>query len=377
MSNFVDTTAKPVLDFSSSFFEDPAYDLRFNQTQFHQYYSINGLSRSTDTVSFILPAHSSNVSYDLNNIYIAAGISILTDDYKIIPDDTEVSVINNCLLSAFKSVRVFLNDKIILNHSNYALFAYVNTLLNFDNSPKTTYLTNGGWSKDEAGQMNTFDKSATGFQNRKKYFSTTTGGVTRFMLSPCLFINKLMLGLDISSLPPGIQVRIELDRNPDEFFFLSGLTDKFKYELKSVCLFASNQTLNESLYVSLKKELQLKDARFHLTVPSIYQYTIPSTLSTYINDNLTYLSPPSKVVVMFQPTLAYTGKQDKNGFCFPRSFGTFSIKSVNLYLNSQHVDGLLINDDEGKMNYMRLFLMTNQLYQQNCANITYQYVKSL
>jgi hypothetical protein len=372
MSNIIDTESKGVLDFSGSYFNPPNFDLRYNSTAFHQFYPLNGLSESTETISFILPSYVGPLTYDLDNIFISAGI-LLSEESGPIPYDTELSVINNCLLSAFKAVRVYVNGEILVNHSKYSLFAYLNTLLNFPDAPKLTYLESAGWVKDELGQFNSFGKTSKGYEARKLFFATKVAGVTRFKLDPTKFFGKLLLGHNMGTVIPGTEIRIELDKQNDPYYFLTADTKKYKFQFKSLCLYAATRKLNDSLYLSIKKEIQTKNANFYLTIPSIYQYTIPGNVTTFINDSLNYTNhPPSRIILMLQPTNYHQGKQDKNPYKFSRSFTNFYIKNVNVFLNNESLDGFIEQNDKGKMDYLRMFYMSGQFFETSCTNITYK-----
>ena len=73
-----------------------------------------------------------------------AKIRLTDKDNNQIAENTEASTINDCLFSAFKSMKGFINDKPIVSMPHFAYQQYFSKKLRSDVTAVDTYLTTEG-----------------------------------------------------------------------------------------------------------------------------------------------------------------------------------------------------------------------------------------
>ena len=113
--------------------------------------------------------------------------------------------------SLFNQVDVFFNQKPVSPPTNaYAYRAYIETLLNYGPSAKTSHLTSVLWYGDRAGKMDNGEDGNAGLVARRKLLSTTQS-VDLIGHLHCDVFNQEKL------LVNGVEVRVRLVRSRDSF----------------------------------------------------------------------------------------------------------------------------------------------------------------
>lgn len=306
MSTLIDSDSLPVINYVNQYFSEALHDLRYDQVYYQSYSTVNGISDETNTFTFNFPKQNDNTIFDLENIFMNCGISIQTSA-GLIAEDTLVSTINNVMLSAFKSLRIYINNKIVLNLNQYGIYCYVMTLLNTTKTAQDTYLPISGWYKDKIGQFNTFTAASEGFDARRKLFASIVSGKTTFSLSPTQFFGKLLIGLNIGDLLPGSDVTIELDKQDNDYFFLSSAAGPFCFKIKNLTLFVPVKSLSQNVFLDIKRKIKDKKAMFRVNTPQIIHYTIPSQMTMFTTDSINFTQRPSRLILMFQTASSFQG----------------------------------------------------------------------
>lgn len=306
MSAIIDSESLPIISYVNQYFSDPYYDLRYSQVHYQTFSTVNGISDETTTFTFNFPKQDDNTVYDLDNILMNCGISIQTPS-GLIAEDTLVSPINNIMLSAFKSLRIYINNKIVLNLNQYGIYCYLMTLLNTTKTAQKTYLPLAGWYMDKTGQFDSFVAAADGFKERRNLFSSIIANKTTFSLSPTQFFGKLFVGLNVGDLLPGSSVSIELDKQDNEYFFLSASAGPFVFKIKNLTLYVPIKSLSENVFVDLKQSIKTRKAQLRVNTPQIIHYTIPSKMTMFSTDSINFTQKPSRLILMFQEATAFQG----------------------------------------------------------------------
>ena len=78
-------------------------------------------------------------------MFLMAKIRVTDKDDNQIATNTEASTINDCLFSALKSMKLFINDKPIISMPHFSFQQYFSKKLACDTTAVDTYLTTEGY----------------------------------------------------------------------------------------------------------------------------------------------------------------------------------------------------------------------------------------
>ena len=71
-------------------------------------------------------------TFDLSDMYLMAKIRLTDKANNKLADGVEASTVNNILLSAFKKMTIYVNEKVILDMSNFGFSQYFVNRLSSD-----------------------------------------------------------------------------------------------------------------------------------------------------------------------------------------------------------------------------------------------------
>src|SRR5208282_6679697 len=104
---------------------------------------------------------------DFANSYLYVRAKLQRANRANIEDGDEVGPVNNFLHSLFSQVDVSLNRTLITSSTNtYPYRAYIEDLLSYDQSAKSSQLTACLFYKDEAGKMDKTSPHAVNYADR-------------------------------------------------------------------------------------------------------------------------------------------------------------------------------------------------------------------
>ena len=108
-------------------------------------FTVNAISSNTHTLRYFLDPLLGAQTYDLSDMFMMAKIRCTDKDDNQIADNTEASIVNDCLFSALKSMKVFINDKPIVSMPHFGYQQYFSKKLSSDITAIDTYLTTEGY----------------------------------------------------------------------------------------------------------------------------------------------------------------------------------------------------------------------------------------
>ena len=118
--------------------------------------------KNANTISFTLPAWTSQTFYLLPEALLSIKLKIVNSEEKKLPDDTRLAPINNVIGSVFSDCKIWFNDvQVSTTTQCYNYKNYIETTLNYNMSVKQSFLSVGGYVEDVYTQ---FD-DATGSAN--------------------------------------------------------------------------------------------------------------------------------------------------------------------------------------------------------------------
>ena len=141
-------------------------------------YSVNAITSNTHTLRYFLDGLLGPQTYDLSEMFMMAKIKITDKEDNQIKSSVETSVVNDCLFSALKSMKVFINDKPIVSMPHFGYQQYFSKKLASDITAVNTYLTTEGYYEDDTFFFDTLDPGNPedgspnlGYRERKKLFA--------------------------------------------------------------------------------------------------------------------------------------------------------------------------------------------------------------
>ena len=124
------------------------------------YYPTNPV-RNAATISFTLPAWTSQTFYLLHDALLSIKLRVLGSDGKALPDNTRCAPINNILGSVFQDMKIYFNDTQVSTTTQcYNFKNYIETTLNYFINVKQSTLFVSGYVEDVYTQFDDASGSA-------------------------------------------------------------------------------------------------------------------------------------------------------------------------------------------------------------------------
>jgi hypothetical protein len=112
------------------------------------YYPTNPV-KNASTISFTLPAWTSQTFYLLHEALLSVKLKILNSDGQKLPDDTRCAPANNIYGSIFQDCKIWFNDVQVSTLTQcYGYKNYIETTLNYNYNVKDSFLRVGGYVED-------------------------------------------------------------------------------------------------------------------------------------------------------------------------------------------------------------------------------------
>ena len=365
--------------------------------------------------------------------YIDLSKSILVVEGKVTGGDggdlstgqASVAPVNNFLHSLFKQVDVYLNGKQVTPAmGTYAYRSYIETLLNYDVSAKTSQLSSAMYFKDTAGQMDetgalpssktiTFVKSDydpgynaaknqgstdvpqsskiwnpgdndkeqvsipvpgkgnQGFAKRHEYIKNSK----QFSLAGPIFSDVFMSDRLLLNM---LELKVVLNRSSNAFCLMDknsrGSEVNPKVKLTNVVLKIRKVKVDQAIRDSTELLLKQTPALYPIRRVECKALTVPPNLPNVRQDNIFFGLVPSSFVFGLVEANSYTGVYGKN----PYNFQHFNVTRVGLSVNGEEIPfkQLVLQYDESKPDvdfiqaYSALFSGTGKMYANMGLDIT-------
>lgn len=299
------------------------------------YNSITSLD-NCNVIEFIIPSSSDHYK-DLNTINLHLKVQLLkntgeaykenlTDASKKIDElATQPCLINYPLHTIFKTITVYMNNKVVSSCENYNFKSYLDLILNSDDSSLSTSKFNEGFTKDSVGtDMETYLDKNKGMKERRALTINSTVFDMVGTLNVDIFkINKLLL--------PNVDLKIVLTlENPN--FFIKEKSDQLSiFRIHEAMLQVKSFTLNPNVSMN-HAQMLMKN------IPAVYPYrrteiktfTLASGIRSSTIDNIFTGKLPSNITITLVNNGSFSGMREKNPFYFFHQ----NLSSIGLYVNS-------------------------------------------
>ena len=352
-----------VLDYAESMFHKPPVDLRYKRITFQRFDCMNSI-KNAKNFSFYLPPWKSRTYYQLHKTIVVLKLALVTDEGNAIKKNQRVAFCNNILDSIMSSVKIWLNDKAIVNNADdYNYKRYFEIMLTDDWSRKHSILQSQGYFPDTAPYFESDVDSNSGFVKRMDQHSTITGADRVYSADPVTYVG--LLGCDLrDDILNGVSVKINFKFTNSEFtiFTPDDAIEKPKYVVDSFYLLVPCCEMEDSTSMAIERSLEKKPYTMFFNRGEALINSIPMGAQMFFSDTLFNNSSqlPSKITVGFVPTNAFQGAYSLNPYFFRQEFKSgIKITSQELFVNGSSIDG--ITDHDFKLDFYKNYLYGNYL----------------
>lgn len=267
---------------------------------------------------------------DLSNTQLYVRAQIIKANNNPVTDD-HVGPSNLFLHSLFSEVDITLNDTLVTSSNNtYAYRSYLETLLSYGDSAKTSQLTSALYYKDVATHLedtNPHDPNTenTGLVKRSSF--TNQGRVVDMIgtIHSDLFFQDRFI-------PNDVNIRIRLIRNKDAFCLMSAVQDAaFKVRILECKLYVRKVKLSPSVFLAHAKALELGNVKFPIRRAICKTFTIPAGNLDASQESLFSGQLPTRIVIGCVDNDAFNGSYAKNPF----NFKHMNLSQLKVYLDGQ------------------------------------------
>lgn len=306
--------------------------------------------QESDTVEFNIP--NSGVNYlDPSSIYLQIKAKIVRSDgtntvaitrtpptYRIEPKGTtheikyvpaalsqgdKVWLCNNFANSMLRYCDIYLNGFLVSNHELYTYRSYLDVILNSTHAMRTTFLSMG-FTLDEPDQQ--LDLANEKGINKRYQLSA---GSKEFQLETPLFTD---IGDTKQLLLPGVDVRIVMRQNPDNFRLITAdaETREYKLTITQFKLRARFVKVSDSVRLAHENTLKTKPALYPLRGVEVKIRSLPTGSADILLENLCPNRVPNKITIVFISTDAFYGTFHSN----PLKFENINMQRSSLFVGT-------------------------------------------
>ena len=284
---------------------------------------------NADVIEFVIPATDDYI--DLSRTFLELeGKMTLMDGTALTADTGAIFPVNNFLHSLFKQVDVTLNDfQVVKGSQTYQYKAYIEKLLNYENSFKNTALSSCLWITDTPGYFNETDASPAGKNKggiaRQKYIALSETVQMADKLHVDIFnLNKYLLN--------NISVKIKLIRSVNKFYVMksANLNNEYMFKITKANLKVRKVKVASSVQLAHNRVLtNLKTAKYPINYSEIKVFSVVQGNSSVTLDNIFLGSIPTRIIVSLVLSSGMEGSYTENPF----NFKHFDINFMSLYID--------------------------------------------
>ena len=266
-----------------------------------------------------------------------------------IEKDIDVSFVNNLGHSWIQQIEVYLNDKQVVDLSSpsYAYKAFIETFLSFSSDKKKYDLRNQLYFDDGDSDYESYSIASDGTLKERRsllFGEKQNKGYFTIPLNIDLFQSPVFL-------TPGVNIKVKILKNKDEFFLMSnGQKAKFKIldlNLRFRLVETAKTFSDEITKINLGSAnayypYYMSKIRTNLITQGIQSYTWPAAIRGKL---------PKQVIIGFVDHSAYSGNLKKNPFAFEN----FNINGLCLRINGNSHPSKPYQVDFGEGKYSMLY----------------------
>lgn len=318
---------------------------RFMETE----YKFDGNITSGATMEFNIPGTSPHY-IDLHKSRLKMSVCITKADGSAIGDGDHVGFVNLTLHSLIQQVEVALNQ---INVSstigrNYPYKAMFDTLINFEEDPKETYLQAEGYYKDTAGFMNSRNPIQGGNSGLLLRSIETHGGKSWDLEGPLC----IDLGSQNRYIPNGVAINIKMNPTLDSFRLMSTTKEQYKVKIINATFKAREILVSPGVLIGHAAAFEETNAYYPYMRSEIKTFNIPTGNYDFSVDNIFQSMVPSRVVVAMISANGYNGDYGKN----PYNFQHYNLNYIDFKVDNASRPGAALMPNFNNGNYVSSYL---------------------
>ena len=281
-----------------------------------------------DPIEFTIPKGSTFI--DLSKTQLELIVKIVNANGSDIDVET-VGFVNNPLHSMIKQISIRLENTLITEQSDtYAYRAYIESVLNYDESAKKTFLTSALFYKDTAGNMDEPDptKAAAGrnlglYQRSRFTLTSNEVGLIGTPFCDIFHTDRFLV--------PGIEIKIKINLHSNEFALMSTVaTEKIAIVSSKLRVRHVNVTPSVNFQITNNSTLAKYPIRSVAThLKSLTAGVLSESYNNIFNSGLI----PERIIIGLITNKAYNGDYGLNPF----NFGLFALKEIKLTVNGAEI----------------------------------------
>ena len=353
-------------------FEPSTMQLAITNSWYQEFTPISALGAG-QPIQFVMNGVPKQV-WDLKNSFMVVRAQLTKGDGTSILN-TDVSVINNALYSAFSQVDAVLDDKPISDSNPFLPYrCYLENLLGYDQSVHKGWMEKSSiFVKDTAGEFGVFAKTGNnqGLNARAGIFATSAQ-VDMMGRLPLDIAHQEQFILDNSKL----ELRFIPSR--DNFVLMSpaptgdGATQElYKLKIVEMKLYILTLEISDAVSLAISKMLETDNARWFINKTSLKIVTIPEGLSNIMQDNAFLGKLPKRLTIAFVTDASMAGGYQQNPF----NFQHFGLSQLGLRVNGNLVPNRPYTPDFTNNRYIREYMGLHEglrmLFTNRALDITY------
>lgn len=283
----------------------------------------------------------SNVMKDLSEMYLVGTIQLVKEGGgAYVATDLQPRLINNSLLSLFKSCSLYLNRTLVSSQTeNYGITEYVNCCLNFSSHAAEAKLSIQGFFPPSQ------DAKLTTQLNESK---------------PVQFMAKVNMMNTDKFLIPSVSLGLKFDFQKPEFYLIERtkpgetVSTKTKVNLTEVKLFVRHFTIRAPYLLHMETMLARKiNACYEYHGFNVVNTTISFGQSSFSNHSLYNGLKPGLLMLAFLTNKNYVGDTAQD----PLIFTSHNLSEIAFTINNEEIPrgGYSITATNTNSRYARLF----------------------
>lgn len=221
-----------------------------------------------------------------------------------------VAPIPYLLNTIFGECNIYLNGKQVVSQANHAYRSYLESLLFYSKSAQETLLGAALFNKDSASKHDIVTPASTNAGFNSRYEACKLSKVMD-LIGPLHFDLATQPKLLIS----GVNIRIKLEKNKNEFVLLSA-KDEYKFMIQSASLFIRKVKISPSIILAQEKTLESAVLKYPIRRIELKTFALPSGLQSASIPNAFIGQSPTRLILTLVSNESYNGIITKSPFKF-------------------------------------------------------------
>ena len=288
--------------------------------------------------NYILPSHT--------RLYVKC--KIVKEDGSDCGDADKYSVVNFFGPSMFKQIGIEINgspiSELTCSSSNYK--AYIEGILSYGRDALHSHVSSGIYEDELPNAFDDFSgKAKSGYLKRQTYVTKSKELEMMFPLSSDFLMSDRLI-------PPGLDIKIKLEREKDSFSICSATDDKnYRIKILDMKLYIRQVELHPNVVRLHEQKLSKEPATLPIVGTNFKYFQIPKGNISVNIPNLFNGNLPNKIVVGLVNAKAFDGDIKLN----PYNFQHFNLNKASLRVNGQPIPSEEYTPDFANGNYIRLY----------------------